>query len=143
RPTLVRGVGEHLTDVENIPALPLVIAHTRRMLPTLDVFGELNMGDWGRMPNPARNFPAGISATGVAAYLHTMRNDLEAPAIRLQPQIGDLLGDIRAQDGCLIARMSGSGAACFGLFEKAAEAEAASSTLEAKGWWSTATRLAQ
>ena len=69
-------------------------------------------------------------------YLATHGNDLEAPAILLHPVIADVLEALRAQNGCRLARMSGSGATCFGLFD-AAHARAAAEALQARhpAWW--------
>jgi 4-diphosphocytidyl-2-C-methyl-D-erythritol kinase len=68
------------------------------------------------------------------------RNDLEAPARRLVPEIADVL---RALSGARIARMSGSGATCFGLFDSAAARDAAAARIAAAypGWWVSQTRL--
>jgi len=78
-----------------------------------------------------------------AAWLGTGRNDLEAPALRIAPVIGDVLAEISATPGCLIARMSGSGATCFGLYESDAAASAAVSALSSlhARWWIVASML--
>ncbi len=70
-------------------------------------------------------------------------NDLEAPALSLQPVIGEALEALRAAGGCRLARMSGSGATCFGLFDNCrASAAAARAIAVAKpGWWTKATVL--
>jgi 4-diphosphocytidyl-2-C-methyl-D-erythritol kinase len=70
----------------------------------------------------------------MAADLARLSNDLEAPAISLCPQIAEVLAAISAKPGCLLARMSGSGATCFGIFQSAAAAAAAAAALPA-GWW--------
>ncbi len=137
----MRGIGEQLSDAD-VPLVPLVIAHTRRMLPTLDVFHELQESDWSAAPaTDSDEVPRSKKPGALAEFLAMKRNDLEAPAIRLQPQIADLLRDIGAEDACLLARMSGSGAACFGIFETDDAAARAAIALEAKGWWAVATRL--
>ena len=70
----------------------------------------------------------------MAADLGRLRNDLEAPAIQFCPAVEQALAWLRAQPGCLLGRMSGSGATCFGLFaDPAAAAAVASNTLT--GWW--------
>jgi 4-diphosphocytidyl-2-C-methyl-D-erythritol kinase len=71
------------------------------------------------------------------------RNDLEAPAVALQPVIAEVLNDLRTLSGCHLARMSGSGATCFGLFASARAAAAAAQALRAKhpDWWVRATTL--
>ena len=62
-------------------------------------------------------------------------NDLEAPAIALAPPIGAVLAALAARPGCLLARMSGSGATCFGLFATPAAASGAADGLARPGWW--------
>ena len=70
-------------------------------------------------------------------------NDLEPPAIALQPSVADVLAALRERPGCALARMSGSGATCFGLFGTPDEAAAAEKALSVKqpAWWVKATTL--
>ena len=70
-------------------------------------------------------------------YLATQSNDLEEPAIALKPVIADVLTGLRGLPGCRLARMSGSGATCFGLFSSATVARAAGKVLRDKyqHWW--------
>jgi 4-diphosphocytidyl-2-C-methyl-D-erythritol kinase len=70
-------------------------------------------------------------------------NDLEAPAINLQPVIADVLSGLRDSVGCRLARMSGSGATCFGLFDSSHAAAAAARALRERhpSWWVRATAL--
>ncbi len=81
--------------------------------------------------------PAFHSATELAAFLRDQRNDLENPAIRLAPPIADVIEALAAMPGCLLARMSGSGATCFGLFDNANAAAVAAGRLgnAQPGWW--------
>jgi 4-diphosphocytidyl-2-C-methyl-D-erythritol kinase len=137
--TWMSGIGEQLAPVGAMPPFAIVIAHTRRMLPTLDVFDELQESDWSEEEAPPEEPWPDVHA--LIEFLSETRNDLEAPAIRLQPQIADLLRDIGAQKGCLLARMSGSGAACFGIFAENVGAKAGAAALNEKGWWAVATRL--
>jgi 4-diphosphocytidyl-2-C-methyl-D-erythritol kinase len=79
----------------------------------------------------------------VLQFLRTTANDLEAPALAIQPIIAEVLREIEKADA-LLARMSGSGATCFGLFEseeRVARAAQAISTAH-PGWWVCATRIA-
>jgi 4-diphosphocytidyl-2-C-methyl-D-erythritol kinase len=71
------------------------------------------------------------------------RNDLEEPAIELQPVIANVLAVLRRLEGCRLSRMSGSGATCFGLFDSTHAAEAAARTLHVgyPDWWVRATVL--
>jgi 4-diphosphocytidyl-2-C-methyl-D-erythritol kinase len=84
---------------------------------------------------------AGTDMNDVVAAVAARRNDLEAPAILLQPVIADVLSTLRAFPGCRLARMSGSGATCFGLFNSASDAETAARSLKTQqpGWWVQAT----
>jgi 4-diphosphocytidyl-2-C-methyl-D-erythritol kinase len=78
----------------------------------------------------------------MAISLSAMANDLALPAISLVPPIQDVLCAIAASRGCLLARMSGSGATCFGLFADVAAAETAAAELARPGWWSWGGSLA-
>jgi 4-diphosphocytidyl-2-C-methyl-D-erythritol kinase len=80
----------------------------------------------------------------VARFLAGCRNDLETPAVALQPAIGAVLALLSAQGECLLARMSGSGATCFALCENRAAAAALAARLLAlhPDWWVTPTTLA-
>jgi 4-diphosphocytidyl-2-C-methyl-D-erythritol kinase len=86
-------------------------------------------------------------AAALARDLAGLANDLEPPAVALQPVIGEALAAVRAAPGCLLARMSGSGATCLGLFASADAAAAAADGVRRPGWWAwggagVATRLA-
>lgn len=130
RPARVRGVGERLDPVRGLRPLDLVLANPRRPLATAAVFRALRLD--GRGPN-------GSTARG--SWLAS-RNDLEAPARALLPLIGEVLAALAAVPGCALARMSGSGPTCFGLFPDAAAARAAALGLRARhpGWWIAACR---
>src|SRR5208282_6446128 len=69
--------------------------------------------------------------------LAAQSNDLEDAAIALKPVIADVLSELRGLPGCQLARMSGCGAACFGLFSSATAARAAGKVLRDKyqHWW--------
>ena len=79
----------------------------------------------------------------LVADLKSRRNDLEPPAIKLLPVISDILESLDALQGCRLARMSGSGASCFGLFETEKEADVAAATLLGQNpdWWVKSARL--
>jgi 4-diphosphocytidyl-2-C-methyl-D-erythritol kinase len=78
-----------------------------------------------------------LAATSLANAIANGRNDLELPAIELQPVIADVLAVLRKLPGCRLSRMSGSGATCFGLFDSTAAATAAARTLRIgyPAWW--------
>jgi 4-diphosphocytidyl-2-C-methyl-D-erythritol kinase len=79
----------------------------------------------------------------VIAAVQANGNDLEAPAIALQPIIADVLADLRALPGCRVAHISGSGATCFGLFDSPRAAAMGARPLRMKHpeWWVRATTL--
>ncbi|HLN22764.1 MAG TPA: 4-(cytidine 5'-diphospho)-2-C-methyl-D-erythritol kinase, partial [Patescibacteria group bacterium] len=86
-------------------------------------------------PAPLMVAPANTAA--LAAALAQRANDLTAPAIALAPMIGDVLHAIDVTPACLLSRMSGSGATCFGLFEDEQAACAAAAQLASAhpSWW--------
>ena len=86
----------------------------------------------------AAAWPAkGASIADWMGELKVVSNDLEAPAMRVQPAIGEVLSALRASNGAVLARMSGSGATCFALFSNAGEAERAAQKIRADHprWW--------
>lgn len=139
RPTLMTGVGEHLAPAPALPSAWLVLVNPRRPLSTPAVFKARN-GDFSA-PAPLAESPA--DAHSLAVALAARRNDLTHAAISLEPVVGDMLALIAAQPGCLLARMSGSGATCFGLFATPDTARPAAAALAAAqpGWWIAAAPL--
>lgn len=134
RPARVRGIGETVVPLPAMPALPLLLVNPRVPVATPTVFKALTRRDNGRLPDlPATGF-ADIEA--LVAWLAQTRNDLEAPAIGLVPEI-DAIGEALRSRGALFARMSGSGATVFGLFASAAEAMSARRQLakDRPDWW--------
>lgn len=139
RPVVMRGAGERLYDVA-CPDLPAVLVNPGVMLETRKVFDKFD-----RMA-ANQSFleidpPWGETPERFADRLEEYRNDLEPPAIALCKEIGRTLDMIRDQPGCLLARMSGSGPTCFGLFdtEEAAVAAAAAISDNKKKYWVRAT----
>jgi 4-diphosphocytidyl-2-C-methyl-D-erythritol kinase len=143
RPRLMRGIGDILSDPIDLPRLAAVLVNPGVAVPTKDVFARLAAP---RSIRPATRAPAvniPTDGAGFRAYLDAATNDLEAPAIALQPVISDVLDRLRALRGCRLARMSGSGATCFGLFDstRAAAAAAKSLRLRHAAWWIRAAAL--
>jgi 4-diphosphocytidyl-2-C-methyl-D-erythritol kinase len=132
------GVGDVLSSAPVMPACGLVLVNPGIGVSTPLIFAARS-GDFSA---PAR-LPLGWTEfAAFAADLERLGNDLEAPALRLCPSIGTSLAALRAQPGCALARMSGSGATCFGLFANAAAADVAASALRRPGWWSWGGALA-
>lgn len=136
---LMQGVGEKLTRWPNLPPIPAVLVNPRVAVMTGDVFGELR----ARTGTAAPGKPDTTSPRRMAMWLAQTRNDLQEPATRIAPIIVDALNMISATENCLLARMSGSGATCFGLYETEAEAAAAAKAVQARQphWWVAATTL--
>ena len=129
------GVGDGLHPLAHpLPDAALVLVNPGIALSTPAVFAALDRHDHAPMP---RDMPRLRDVAELAAFLGMMRNDLEPPAIRLAPAIARVKAAISAQSGCRIARMSGSGATCFGLFADPLTAAAAASAIRsaAPDWW--------
>ena len=139
RASFMGGIGETLDPAPALPPTALVLVNPNRPLATKDVFRARDQP----FSRPGRFSAAPADTAALAALLRERKNDLEAPAIRLMPVVGEVLAALARQKGCLLARMSGSGATCFGLFAGDAEAaEAAASIRRAEpGWWADASRL--
>lgn len=136
------GVGETLLPLD-LPELPCVMVNPNVGVATRDVFaalglrnGELLVGATDVIESPAWPEKGALIADWVEA-LSLVPNDLEAPAMRIQPVIGDVLAALGAASGALMARMSGSGATCFALFSGATDAKAAAQAIKRDhpAWW--------
>ena len=136
-PSRMTGLGEGVAPVAGVPALWLLLVNPGQGLSTPAVFKALSQRD--NPPMPAV-LPGWSDAPALAEWLAGMRNDLEAPARVLMPGIGDLLAGLRAQPGCLLARMTGSGATCFGIFATEGAVQDAARALAAPGRFVLATR---
>lgn len=140
RPARMAGIGERLTPAPPLPLAWLVLANPRVEVPTRQVFAALARRENPPLPVLPARF---ADAADLAGWLGRTRNDLEAPAQALAPVIAAVAAALAARPGCLLARMSGSGATCFGLFAAAAAAQDAAAALaEAHpAWWVAAAAL--
>ncbi len=131
----MRGIGDDLAPVA-LPSFWLVLVNPGVPVPTPAVFAALARRDNDPLPDP----PAFADAEALAGWLAARRNDLEAPATTVAPEIRTVLAALAAAPGCRLARMSGSGATCFGLFTAAAPARAAAAAIRAArpAWWTAA-----
>jgi 4-diphosphocytidyl-2-C-methyl-D-erythritol kinase len=132
----MRGVGEILSAPVDLPRVPAVLVRPDVALATKDVFtalkaAPLTSGSSADVPD----LP--VDAAALMHFLAARSNDLERPAKSIAPQVAAALSSLRAQPMCLLARMSGSGSACFGLFATSQAAEDAAHRLAADqpGWW--------
>ncbi len=136
------GVGDSLTPL-SLPIMPCVMINPGVPVPTKDVFkalglrnGELLVGATDIFRGTAWPEPGG-SVEDWVEVLAASSNDLEAPAMRIQPVIAEVIAALNATNGAWLARMSGSGATCFAIYENTAEAGRAAEKIrrDHPGWW--------
>jgi 4-diphosphocytidyl-2-C-methyl-D-erythritol kinase len=140
RSAFVGGVGEDIEAAGTLPETHILLVNPLVETPTPAVF-KARRGDfseasrWQQAPKTARD---------LAAYLKGRKNDLTEPAIIVAPIVADVLKAIEGTPDCLLSRLSGSGATCFGLYESAAAADTAQTAIKARypGWWSATAKIA-
>lgn len=139
QPVRGTGTGTDLAPLVLPAGVGCILVNPRVSLTTATVFRGLR-APFGAAPSPLVN---GMDRHALMAALALRRNDLEVPAIAACPEIADVLAALRALPACWLARMSGSGASCFGVFDSLPAAEAAAAALAADrpAWWVQATVL--
>lgn len=143
-PCIARGIGELLEPLDAFPTVPVLLVNPGVAVPTAAVFGAWAAGA-GVTCAPIDR--AAIEAAGdgpaLAAALAGTGNMLEEPATAIAPEVAVALDALRSNRGCLLARMSGSGATCFGLFRDDDGAAAAAQQIGRRfaGWWLAPSRL--
>lgn len=132
-PMRMRGRGERTDPLPRLPELGLVLVNPGVALPTGDVFRALG----SRENPPLPPCPEASTPEGFAAWLRTLRNDLQAPAEILAPAVGEALDLLRRAPGVLAAVMSGSGATCVGVTRDAGAARIAARAVQLarQAWW--------
>jgi 4-diphosphocytidyl-2-C-methyl-D-erythritol kinase len=141
-PCDMTGVGETLLPV-SLPKIPCVLVNPRIPVATKDVFAALGLRNGELLVGASDIIQAtawpeqGASVEDWVEVLAENANDLEAPAMRIQPVIGQVIAALNATNGAWLARMSGSGATCFAIFENTAEAQRAAQKirLDHPQWW--------
>ena len=142
RACVMTGVGETLLPL-SLPKLPCVMVNPRVPLATRDVFNALGLRNGELLVGIADLLRAtawpedGASVEDWVEVLAAGSNDLEAPATRIQPVIGEVLAALSATNGAWLVRMSGSGATCFAIFENTPEAQRAAQKIQRDHprWW--------
>jgi 4-diphosphocytidyl-2-C-methyl-D-erythritol kinase len=143
QPRLMRGIGELLSEPLTLPGLPALLINPRVCVATKDVFTALRAPPLA--PPLAQHMSTALADAGWAGgdrralidFVARHGNDLEPPAIALHPAIAQALAALRELPGCRLARMSGSGASCFGLFDSNRAAASAARVLRVAHpqWW--------
>jgi 4-diphosphocytidyl-2-C-methyl-D-erythritol kinase len=142
RACVMTGVGETLAPLA-LPKMPCVMVNPRLPVATKDVFQALGLRNGELLVGAADVLRAtawpeqGASLEDWVEVLAASANDLEAPATRIQPVIGEVLSALSATNGAWLVRMSGSGATCFAIYENTAEAQRAAQKVQITHpqWW--------
>jgi 4-diphosphocytidyl-2-C-methyl-D-erythritol kinase len=134
RPARMTGIGDIVAPLPALPPAWLVLVNPGAGVSTPVVFKALTRKENTPLP---RDMPRLKTTADLAAWLMMLRNDLEVPAMAGLPAIGVVKAALSAQQGCLMARMSGSGATCFGLFADPLSAAAAARAIRTAqpAWW--------
>jgi 4-diphosphocytidyl-2-C-methyl-D-erythritol kinase len=140
---VMTGVGERLQPLK-LPKIPCVMVNPCVPVATKDVFGALGLRNGELLVGATdillqdRSWPKEIaSLEDWVEALAASSNDLEAPAMRIVPVIGEVIAALSATNGAWLARMSGSGATCFAIFENTADAQRAAEKIrrDRPVWW--------
>jgi 4-diphosphocytidyl-2-C-methyl-D-erythritol kinase len=139
----MHGIGEAVSPLPRLGSLPAILLNPNVAVPTGPVFKvfDLQTGTLAPCDNPHPQLASGDLLSRTLAG----RNDLQLAAIKTQPVISHALRIMAAQEGCQIARMSGSGASCFAIFTRPALAESAARAISHMhpDWWVKACTLGE
>ncbi|MEM1073089.1 MAG: 4-(cytidine 5'-diphospho)-2-C-methyl-D-erythritol kinase [Pseudomonadota bacterium] len=129
----VSGVGEDVNERNDLPFLHVVFVNPGVAVSTPEVFGALAVKE----NTPMSKLQPTPTEQGFLIWLAAQRNDLEGPAKLICPSVEDALAGLQGSAGCQLARMSGSGATCFGIFASRSDAQAAANDLQHRydRWW--------
>ncbi len=142
-PALAKGRGESLSPAPGLPPLDAVLVNPGVAVSTAEVYRRFDAdGRFGEVAAPATP-DAFEDAADLAAWLAGQRNDLEAPAVAVAPDVGTVLAVLSGEPETLLARVSGSGGTCFALCASDIEAETLAERIEALApdWWVQRCRL--
>ncbi|WP_336080117.1 4-(cytidine 5'-diphospho)-2-C-methyl-D-erythritol kinase [Thalassospira sp. CH_XMU1448-2] len=142
RTCLMSGIGEKLTDLPELPPVAMLLINPGKAVSTPAIFKAREdeafsvSGLW----DVQREFASGAA---LADALSECGNDLTLAATSILPEICDVLNALAREEGCLLARMSGSGATCFGIYDTRDQAEKAAIAIAAQhpDWWISPTEI--
>ncbi len=138
RARIMSGIGHDLSAPVALPPLYVVLVNPGVALETKRVFAEIGLTPGDNVGfGPPVDIEASVSRADLLARLRRARNDMEDAAVVLAPVVGHVLAVLAAAPGCRLARMSGSGATCFALFETCHAAARAARVIrrDHPGWW--------
>ena len=146
RAQVMRGIGERLEPMADLPPLAAVLVNPMVLVPadkTARVFRTLAAGALSA-PAPTRRTPLRFDThADLVAHMRAVGNDLTRSAREVVPHIADVLAALQAEPGCALAQLSGGGPTCFGIFLDLAAATSAADDLRAAHttWWIAPSRL--
>lgn len=137
----IAGAGEKLGDTVSIPELYAVLIHPAKRCDTKTIFKTYNKP----FASPVDRVTGFSDQNACLAFLKTTQNMLLTSAVKHVPEIQNCLAQLEDSQGCLIARMSGSGSSCFGIYDNQEDTKAAQKTLQETNpdWWVKSTTLGQ
>lgn len=129
---IIQNIGEVIKSVPEIPQYPILIVNPLIQVSTKEIFLRVN-----NFTHPKTSVPRKICNEEFFFLLKNSSNDLERIAIKLYPEIQEILKIFKNQTNCLISRMSGSGASCYGLFDDQQKLKEAEKLFNKKNkfWW--------
>lgn len=130
--TFVRGIGEDITRLSDFAEIPVLLINPLKSCPTASVFKSFSGTYKDKM-----NISSIPNLDELIDFIKIKSNDLEKPACSIVEDITNVLNSLRYAHGCQLARMSGSGATCFGLFDNAEDSHKAAQLIQAENpdWW--------
>ncbi|MBL1434989.1 MAG: 4-(cytidine 5'-diphospho)-2-C-methyl-D-erythritol kinase [Rhodobacteraceae bacterium] len=138
KPLRMQGIGEQLTLLPKLPDFAIVLANSGEPVATAAVFAALEQVD-----NPASGtMPKGLNTAEFFAFITSQRNDMQQAAVQICPSISGVLSALQSHPSCALARMSGSGGTCFGLFESLGDAKRVATEIQRAqpSWWVVAAK---
>ncbi|MEO1206923.1 MAG: 4-(cytidine 5'-diphospho)-2-C-methyl-D-erythritol kinase [Pseudomonadota bacterium] len=145
----MRGIGERLETIDDLPPVPVVLANPQVPVPadkTVRVFKALDAPPYAAAPRcPPVVMPSELTRDwrSLVEYLYKTGNGLYRPAHSVIPQIDDVLGRLSVEPKCAYAAVSGAGPTCFAVFPAIADCERAADAIQAAepNWWVVSTVL--
>lgn len=136
QPCHISGIGEVISPANDVPELFVLLVNPNQEVLTAEVYQRFELSQEHRVADAMDDYPLPLD------WLRAQRNDLQVPAMALCPVINDILVAIHRTSGCLLARMCGSGATCFGLYGTQSACEAAGRAVASvyPDWWVQSTR---
>ncbi|MDD9331765.1 MAG: 4-(cytidine 5'-diphospho)-2-C-methyl-D-erythritol kinase [Wolbachia sp.] len=139
KPVFVKGIGEELYPIQkfSLPGNIVLVKPKKKFLSTPEVFSKYK-GEFSKSIEWNES-----NEQNLLKLVKDTKNDLQETAVSLVPEIENIISALELQKGCIFARMSGSGVACFGMFDSGEDAKAAAVNIKEKQpeWWVCDTQL--